>query len=323
MRLLGVELTRFRSRRAIVLILVAAALLTALLVVTTIWDTRPVSAADLAGAEETAQAEAQRPVYQRQLAQCERDPEQFFGPDATVEQCQEILPTAEWFTDRLPLSLEEQNGSTGTAVIVLVTGLMIVIGTTFAGADWASGSVSNQVLFEPRRPRVWAAKAGAVLLGTLAATAVILAAFWVTLYLVAESRGIATGAAVQEEIRWTAARGVLLAAGAAAGAYALTMLLRHTVGTLAVLFAYAVGGEILIATLPLEGIGRWSLYNNVAAWLRDGYTYYDPSLPCGPGAGHCTQAAFLSLGGAAAFLGGLVLVGGVLSLLHFRRRDIP
>lgn len=323
MRLLGVELTRFQSRRAIALILVAAALLTGLLALTTIWDTRPVSADELARAEALAQAEAQRPRQQRELERCERDPEQFFGPAATAEDCAQLTPTAEWFTGRPPLSLEEQNHSSGAAVIILVTSLMVVVGATFAGADWASGSVSNQVLFEPRRARVWAAKAGAVLLGTLAATALILAAFWVTLFLVAESRGITTGATVQEEIRWTAARGVLLAAGAAAGAYALTMLLRHTVGTLAVLFAYAIGGEILIATLPFEGIGRWSLYNNVAAWLKGGYTYYDPSLPCGPGVEYCTQAAFLSLGGAAAFLGGLVLVGGVLSLLHFRRRDIP
>jgi ABC-2 type transport system permease protein len=323
MRLLGVELTRFRSRRAIVLILVAAALLTALLAVTTIWDTRPVSAQELAQAEDLAQAEAQRPMYQRQLARCEDDPQEFFGPEATGELCSELMPTAEWFTGRPPLSLEEQNGSTGKAVIVLVTGLLIVIGTTFAGADWASGSVSNQVLFEPRRRRVWSAKAGAVLLGALAAATMILVAFWVTLYLVAESRGITTGAAVQEEIRWTVARGIVLSAGATVAAYALTMLLRHTVGTLAVLFGYAVGGEILIATLPFEGIGRWSLYNNVAAWLANGYTYYDPSLPCPLSAEYCTQAAFLSLGGAAAFLGGLVLVAGALSLVHFGRRDIP
>jgi ABC-2 type transport system permease protein len=323
MRLLGVELTRFRSRRAIVLILVGAALLTALLAVSTIWDTRPVSAEEIAQAERLAQAESQQPRYQRQLARCERNPQMMLGPDATAEQCLEILPTAEWFTGRPELSLKDENDSSGIAVIVLLTTLMIVVGTTFAGADWASGSVSNQVLFEPRRPRVWWAKAGAVLLGTLAAATVLLAAFWVTLYLVAESRGIATGAGVQQEIRWTVARGIVLSSVAALGAYALTMLMRHTVGTLAVLFGYVVGGEILLATLPFEGTARWSLFNNVAAWLRDGYTYYDASLPCPPGVEYCTQAAFLSLGGAAAFLGGLVLLAGALSLVHFRRRDIP
>ena len=55
---------------------------------------------------------------------------------------------------------------------------MIIVGTTFAGADWSSGSMSNQLLFEPRRPKVWLAKGAAVLVGTLVASAVILTAFW-------------------------------------------------------------------------------------------------------------------------------------------------
>ena len=53
MRLLLVELSRFRSRRAIVLLLLAAALLTALVTVTTILDTKPVTAEDRAAAEAT------------------------------------------------------------------------------------------------------------------------------------------------------------------------------------------------------------------------------------------------------------------------------
>ena len=44
-------------------------------------------------------------------------------------------------------------------LVILLAILMMLAGTTFAGHDWASGSVSNQLLFEPRRPRVWAAKA--------------------------------------------------------------------------------------------------------------------------------------------------------------------
>jgi len=323
MRLLGVELSRFRSRRAIALILVAAALLTALVAVTTIWETRPISAADRASAEAMAASEADRPFHKRELARCERNPERMFGPGATAEQCLELVPQPEWFLGRPTLSLEENNESTGIAIIVLITALSVVIGTTFAGADWASGSLSNQLLFEPRRSRVWLAKAGAVLAGTLAATTVILAAFWVTLYLVAESRGIPTGATVQEAIRETAGRGILLAAGAGLGAYALTMLLRHTVGALAVLFAYAVGGEILISVLPFEGSGRWSLGNNVFAWLQDGYDYYDPTLPCSPGTSYCEQVAHLSLGQSATFLAVLLVLGAAASVVLFRRRDIP
>lgn len=323
MRLLKVELTRFRSRRAIVLVLIAAALLTALVAGTTIWETRPVSAADQARAEKLAAQERDQPWAKRDLRQCLKDPQGWMGPRATAEDCEQMQPQADWYLDRSQLDLESVEEGQGTAIIVMLTALLLVVGTTFAGADWASGSVSNQLLFEPRRARVWLAKAGAVFLGAAVTATVLLGAFWLTLYLVAESRGISTGATVQESIRWGAARGIVLAAGAATGAYALTMLLRHTVGTLATLFAYAVGGEILMNTLPIEGIARWSLSNNVFAWIFDGYQYYDPSLPCSPTTDMCDQFARLSLQSGAWFLGLLVLGVAMLSVLLFRRRDIP
>mgnify|MGYP006175879797 CR=1 FL=1 len=65
MRLLGVELTRFRSRRAIVLMLVGAALITAFIAGSTLWDTRPVSDADRAAAEKMAAHEAGRRTADR------------------------------------------------------------------------------------------------------------------------------------------------------------------------------------------------------------------------------------------------------------------
>ena len=51
MRLLLVELSRLRSRRAVVLILLGATVLVAIILGTTIRDTRPVSGADLAHAQ--------------------------------------------------------------------------------------------------------------------------------------------------------------------------------------------------------------------------------------------------------------------------------
>ena len=323
MRLLRVELTRFRSRRAIALLLLAAALLTTVVAVTTIWDTTPASPEERAAAEAMARREADSPSYKKERARCERNPQRYLGTTATAEDCTQMMPRAEWFMDTRTLDLAQEKDSSGAAVVVLVTALMVVVGTTFAGADWASGSVSNQLLFEPRRGRVWLAKAGAVLIGSIGAATVLLAAFWVTLYLVAESRGIPTGATVQETIRWSAARGVVLAGAGALGAYALTMLLRHTVGTLAALFAYAVGGEILIATLPFAGATRWSLGNNVLAWLENGHRYYDETIRCRPGQDACEQIAHLSLAHGAWFLGVLLLLGSAASVVMFRRRDLP
>lgn len=324
MRLLLVELTRFRSRRAIALMLVATALLTAVIAATTVWGTRPVSADDLAAAEAKARAELELPHIQEQIEECEQDPESWMGPGATPEECAATMtPQADWFLDRSQLSLEQEVEDSGIAVLVISSALMIIVGTTFAGADWASGSMSNQLLFEPRRGRVWLAKAGAVFLGALVVVAVIVAAFWVTLFLVAQARDLATSAEVREQIAWTAVRGTMLAAVAATGGYALTMLLRHTVGSLAVLFAYAVGGEILIASLPFEGVQRWSLSTNVFAWIQDGYEYYDPSISCSPTEDLCDQTAMLALADAGPYLGTLLVLVVVLSVVLFRRRDVP
>lgn len=324
MRLLGVELTRFRSRRAIVLMLVGAALITAFIAGSTLWDTRPVSDADRAAAEKMAEHEAAQPWVRQELARCEKRPGRYGGPGMTAEDCRGmIVPTADQFLWRQTLDLGEAQRGSGAALAVFLAAIMVVAGTTFAGADWASGSMSNQLLFEPRRTRVWLAKAGALFLAATAVAAVLLAAFWAALYLTAESRDIATGATVQESIRWMSARAALLAGLGGLVGYALTMLLRHTVGTLGLLFAYVAAGEAIVAALPVEGIGRWSLANNMMGWLHNGFEYWDSSITCPGGGFDCDQSALLSLGESVTYLGPIMLLVVVLSALSFRRRDIP
>ena len=324
MRLVLVELTRFRARRAIALMLLAGVLLGALMATTTLWDTRPVTAADRARAEAQVERDLSSRWFKQELAQCEKHPENYNGPGATAEDCAEAMtPRPEWYLERRPLVLDEVRHEAGIGLVVLLAGIMVIIGTTFAGADWASGSMSNQLLFEPRRAKVWLAKAAAVLVGAMVASAVILTAFWAAMFVAADIRGISTGATVQEAIRAEAFRGVMLAGFGGLGAYALTMLLRHTVGTVAVLFAYAIGGTAVIAALPISGVGRWSVGNNVSAWLQDGYKFYDETITCKPGAGACDQMVNVTLGQGATYLGVTLAVVAVASLLLFRRRDIP
>ncbi|MFZ5849457.1 MAG: hypothetical protein ACOYX5_18980 [Actinomycetota bacterium] len=321
MRLLMVELSRFRSRRAIVLIVLAAALLVGLVAGTTVWDTRPVSATELARAEAQAEKEAAQPWVQDELEACREDAQMYLGGNTEVTCEEAVLPQPAWFLDRQQLDLEAQKDNNGLAVLVITAGLMIIVGTTFAGADWGSGSMSNQLLFRPRRGQVWLAKAAAVFLATLVVSAVVVAGFWAALLLAADARDITTAASVREQIGWSAGRGVLLAALGATGGYALTMLFRHTVGVLALLFGYTVGGEMLIAALPFEGSGRWSLGNNVFAWIQHGYEYYDYSLPCTEQ--QCDQLAVVTFSQGVTYLGVLLLVVAVASVLSFRRRDIP
>jgi hypothetical protein len=289
-----------------------------------VWDTRPVSADERATAEVQAGNAAADPLFKKDLAQCREDPASFLGSDAVADDCDQVLtPKPEDFLPRATLDLGKVVENRGIAVILLVTALLIIAGATFAGGDWATGSISNQLLFRPRRPEVWLAKAGAVLVSGLVVAAVLVGGFWLALSLVADSRGITTPGEVMHDIRWTAGRGVLLAGAGALGGYALTMLLRSTVGTLALLFAYAVVGEALVATLPVERASRWSLSNNVFAWIEDGTTVFDPDLVCPPGRGGCIQSYVLGIGHSVGYLGVLLVLAVVVSLLAFRRRDVP
>ncbi len=75
----------------------------------------------------------------------------------------------DWFLPRPPLDLAEENRGPGALWWSCWPRWRVLVGATFGGADWASGSMSNQLLFVPRRLRVWTAKAVAVVLGATVA----------------------------------------------------------------------------------------------------------------------------------------------------------
>lgn len=322
MRLLAVELDRFRSRRAIMMMLLGGLVLTAVLVGTALWDTRPVTDAELAEAESQVATAAADPRLQREQEQCEQRPQDFFGPDASAADCAGLAPRIEDFLPRNTLDLSRVLDNRGAVQIVLVTALLVLCGATFAGGDWHTGSIANQLLFRPRRGQVWLAKAGAVVIATAVAAGVLIGGFWVALLLAAQARGIEVSPAVQADIWWTSARGVALAVGGALGGYALTMLLAGTVATLAVLFGYAVGGEALLLTLPFDRVSRFSLAQNALAWIGDGKRVLDNDVTCLPGLGVCERSYVLGIGHAAAYLGVLLGVTTLLSWAWFRRRDV-
>lgn len=322
MRLLAVELDRFRSRRAIVLMLLGGLLLSAVLVGTAVWDTRPVTDAERAEAESQVATAKADPRLQREQAQCEEQPADFFGPGASAEDCAGLTPRVEDFYPRNTLQLDRVVDNRGTVQVVMVTALLVLCGATFAGGDWHTGSIANQLLFRPRRGRVWLAKAGAVVIASALAATVLVGGFWLALLAAARGRGIDVPAEVQADIWWMSARGVALAVGGGLGGYALAMLLTSTVATLAVLFAYAVVGEALLLTLPLDRVSRFSPAQNVLAWVGDGERVIDDDVTCLPGLAGCEQSYVLGLGHGATYLGVLLAVTVLLSWAWFRRRDV-
>jgi hypothetical protein len=319
-RLIGVELTRFRSRRAIILLILAAAVLTFLVAAKTSWDTRPLSADDLSSARAQAASDAQQADLREQIDACIKDPSSVLGPNATVRECEALAPDVRDYYPRQPLDLAFVMTRNGYGVTLLVVGLIVIAGSTFAGADWSSGSIVSQLVFEARRSRLWWAKAAAVTIGSALVGAVLLGGFWLGMYLVATSRGIAVPHSLATGMAGEAARGIALTTAAGLGAYALTMLFRHTVATLALLFAYSVGGEIVVNLLPVAGAARWSLGNNVTGWVRDNFAYFDDSAHC-PLSDTCSKMVPLGHVGSGVFLLVLLVVAMLVSWWSFTRRD--
>ena len=324
MRLLAVELTRFRSRRAIALLVLAAVVLA----VAARRGHRVEHQAAHPGRphRRAAQAdlEGQRAEIQQEVRACRAAPENFLGPSATADDCAEALvPGPEAYYPRDPLSLRHalSTDGLGLPLAMIVVSLMVIAGCTFAGADWASGSMTNQLLFVPRRTRVWLAKAGAVTLGAGAVALVAITGFWLILGLVAQSRGIDVPSSDVSHVAWHVVRATALAMGAALGAFALTMIFRHTVATLALLFVYSIGGEILVNLLPFDGAGRWSLGNNALGWLATHHRYFDASIECTPGE-RCSSMQTMTHLESGTFLGVLLVIAVVVSLVWFNRRDV-
>lgn len=315
-RLLGVELTRLRWRRAILLLGVVAVAATVLTFGLTAWNTRPYSEAEKAQfernlARDSADAE-------QSIRDCVAHPEEQGIPEG--EDPQEICeqwyqPTMAWYGGREELDLvnERQNGS-GPGVIALVSIAVMLAGTTFAGHDWATGSMSNQLLFDPRRLRVWGAKGVVVTLAGLVFAGVVLSAYWTGLWGVATARGLDPSTHDLGEGFQQALRGSLLAALGGLIAYALTMLFRSTVATLGVFFGLSILTPILLSIVYLDDAERWMPHNNVAAVVLDGTTYWVDD-------GMVEQ--HLSLAGGATYLLVLLALAVVPSALSFRRRDVP
>lgn len=320
MRLLGVELRRFRSRRTIAVVLLLAVVAAALLAGSAIWSSRGANAAEVTEAQR--QLTAERAATKGDLRDCLKDPPPQPADVPAQERCEELDPQLDWFLPREPLDLADEMRGSGLALALILTGAAIVMATTFAGTDWQSGALSTQLLFRPRRAALWTAKALAVVLGVFVSAVLVTAGFWVSLVVAAESRGLDAGQDLVVDVALHGARSVTLAVAAGLGAYALTMALRSTLATLALLFAYTVAGEALWASLPVERSGQWSLSANVQAWVLDGFRITDPDS-CEGAAGACDPTYVLSAAHGAAYLGVLLAVALLVSLVTFLRRDVP
>ncbi len=326
MRLLKVELTRLRWRRAIIVLLLASVAIPLILLAGYGWSTRPLGDAEIAEAKQMAARDATQPWVAQEIEACEADPEAFLGPGAEAGGCAEMItPSYENYLYRQVLDLATVRTDVGVAAITILAGLMMLVGTTFAGHDWNTGSMSNQLLFEPRRLRVWGAKGLAVLAVGAVVGAAVLALFWGGASLLASSRDIPAAAGLWEDVLETQARGVLAIALGGVLGYALTMLFRSTVATLSLMFGVAIAGSLVIVSILGAGGTRWLLPTNFLAFVLGGFDYYDEASCSfssdGMTTGDCMRTVSTMDGGV--YLGLIMVVAVALSLWSMQRRDVP
>lgn len=192
-----------------------------------------------------------------------------------------------------------------------------LVGASFVGAELTSGGMTNLLLWRPERLRVLAVKLGTLLAGVgalaVAASLLYLGTFWVVAE-VAGYPGDQTGA-FWGELAVVNLRGVTLAMVAAALAFAVATVGRHTSTAVGLLAGYAVvweiGARIVMEIVGTEKPGRWMLSSYLAAWMNGHIEEWEGT---GPYTTHWWHAG-LVFGVLLA-----VVVGG--AFVHFRRRDL-
>jgi len=317
-RLVRVELLRLRLRRAVLLLLVLAVVIPAVIFAARVWDTRTVDDADVLADNYYAVDDCLQHPRRYGL---ERD-----APDLQVV-CEEMVVRD--YSLRQPLSLASERGGSGLGVVAVLVAILFLLGTTFVGHDWNSGSMSNQLLFEPRRGRIWAAKATAVGLVSFVVAAVVSLAYWLGLYAVMGLRDLAVADGALLDSLAYGVRGAAFATAAALGGLALTMLFRSTVATIGVLFVVSVAGGLFIGVL---GVGeRWQPPKNVSAIVKNGTEYWvtvpqscyqrRQPQPVEEGSS-CDDTRDLTLLQGSLYYGLPLLGAGAASVLSFRRRDV-
>jgi ABC-type transport system involved in multi-copper enzyme maturation permease subunit len=317
-RLVRVELLRLRLRRAVLLLLLLAVVVPVVIFAARVWETRPVSAADVLADNYFA------------VDDCVQHPRRYgvdrAAPDLRAA-CEEYVATS--YSYRQPLSLASERGGSGLGVVAVLVAILFLLGTTFVGHDWNSGSMSNQLLFEPRRGRIWAAKAIAVGLVSFVVASVVSVAYWLGLYAVMGVRDLTVADHGLLDSLAYGVRGAAFAAAAAVGGLALTMLFRSTVATIGVLFVVSVAGGLFIGVL---GVGeRWQPPKNVSAVVKNGTEYwvevpqscYQRRQPRRVEEGStCDTMRDLSLAQGTLYYGVPLLMVAGASVLSFRRRDV-
>lgn len=233
--LLKAEFRRIRARRltlVVVILAVAFPLLTAALQFNSL---RPLSAEEMAVAQQE---------YQLALDDWEANAEEYCGSDV---ECRSVeTPQLEWFTGRLTSDGALEAGAENAVMYAMM--LTVLLCASLVGAEFATGSMSNQLTFTPNRTKVFLSKWVANLAISAAVSAIVVATMTGGIYATIALAGAETPTSVEPLLMLlrAASYGII---GGLLGTI-IGFITRNTAATLGVFLGYTV----------LSGTVQYGLY---------------------------------------------------------------
>lgn len=268
--------------------------------------------------------EAVTPPTAAEVAQAQQEAQEFEqecrDDGGSTEECSAensaYVPTVTSFEDI---------GSTGMLFVAFVSLLAsYLVGASFIGAEYTTGSIANWLAFVPARLRVYGSKLLALVAMALVGTALLAGLTFALMAMITSLHGGDLGGA--DEVAATGGRTVVMGGVAAIAGFSVALLTRHTVAALGLVLGYLVISQVLVGlsmVVPaMQNLPPWLPEQNVLAFLQYGTTYdvMDPA------AGSEDYSSFsqrnISFGHSAAYWAVLVVVALVASAAIFRRRDV-
>lgn len=334
MRLISVELKRFRSRRLVWITAVGLLVILGFTLLQSFVSSVPPSGAELAEMEQAYQDDVQywEENGEKDKAACLESQE--------LDRIDEDDPTLDYGCDQMGPPDRDEFFGTGqygwrtnfesdaafslTFFALPALAAAVLIGASFMSAEIGTGALGNWLTFEPRRTRVFFSKAAGLSLGVLPITVVLLLLwFGGSLAVYAINGAVGTPSAdLWESLIWTGVRIALFSVAAALGGFALATLTKSAAATLGVLFGYMVVLETALQSFK-PGWQPWLISVNIRAFLDGGteYAYED-----------CAQVTSdmqcewvekqLEFSSSLIYFAVLLSVAVVAAWLVFRRRDV-
>jgi ABC-2 type transport system permease protein len=312
MRLLRSEFLRARSRRLVPMLIVAGLIgIVVGLTIAAVYADKPTST-EIAEAQARYDKEVQRCLSGRYLGPSGQLP---VGYDSLEEFCHDN--SGPYVDGVLLRDLDAILQGIATFVILLGT----LLGASLGGADWTSDTMTTLLTWEPRRVRVFFARALVVAVFVAATTLFLQAVFSGVYALVTATRGSTAFLPTHfwTDVASTIGRVSVMATALGLVAYVVAMIGRSTVASLGALFGYLILFEGVIAGF------RPSVQGNLLVRAASVIVSHVPIVDYSHDVSYGSNAQppiLMDVPRAWMVVGVYLVILAAVSLVQYRRRDV-